>query len=591
MNYIKTIFMSLMVMIAVNAEASKAVSTMFLVTLQDGHETMVRLVGDENLHYYLTADGKIVLHENGIYRYATMLEEENIKAISLQTGVSQRARLAELDGVSVMSNEALTGNRLFPHTGTPKALVIMVAFPDCSFIFSKPDVDNLFNSKEYNTADKYCSFGSLAQYFDDCSGGQFRPQFDIAGPYTLDNGYAYYGRGNDNNYALVSDACSKAAADGVDFTQYDADGDGYVDLVYIYYAGFGENFGGSSDFIWPKSGTANFGKYGGKQVFRYAMTQELTGYPGYYESQGMEHAPLYGVGVMAHEFSHTLGLPDMYPTASWSDCIMYDNQSMERWDLMDDGENINNGYYPTPYTAWERELMGWTEKMDTLSTRCDVTLVPLQDGGAGVRIMSDNDKTGNEYWILENVPAGSNSGWYCGLPQQGMLVTHINYDTTTFSNFSSPNNEQGSPGITIVPADGGLLTSYRRLLNTTDPLYLTSKAYVQELKGDPFPLVSDTLNVTSLTDYKSYTGTVDKPITDITMAYDGSVSFKFMGGDLIRGDVNGDGIVTVADANAVVNFYLGLSVASFDREAADMNGDGEITIADANAIVNSYLGK
>ena len=58
------------------------------------------------------------------------------------------------------------------------------------------------------------------------------------------------------------------------------------------------------------------------------------------------------------------------------------------------------------------------------------------------------------------------------------------------------------------------------------------------------------------------------------------------------GDVNNDGSVTMADANAVVNYYLadGKGVASgFNIKAADVNNDDQITMADANAIVNMYL--
>lgn len=57
------------------------------------------------------------------------------------------------------------------------------------------------------------------------------------------------------------------------------------------------------------------------------------------------------------------------------------------------------------------------------------------------------------------------------------------------------------------------------------------------------------------------------------------------------GDVNGDGEVTIADANMIVNYYLGNNPEGFVIEAADVNEDGEVTIADANAIANIYLGE
>ena len=58
----------------------------------------------------------------------------------------------------------------------------------------------------------------------------------------------------------------------------------------------------------------------------------------------------------------------------------------------------------------------------------------------------------------------------------------------------------------------------------------------------------------------------------------------------LLGDVNGDGSITMADANAVVNYYLATNKPEdFDVESADVNGDGDITMADANMIVNMFL--
>jgi len=66
----------------------------------------------------------------------------------------------------------------------------------------------------------------------------------------------------------------------------------------------------------------------------------------------------------------------------------------------------------------------------------------------------------------------------------------------------------------------------------------------------------------------------------------------------LAGDVNNDGAVTMADANAVVNYFLATDKpSSFDVDNANVNGDADddgkpsITMADANAIVNMFLGQ
>ncbi len=69
--------------------------------------------------------------------------------------------------------------------------------------------------------------------------------------------------GNDQNFKqMISEACAQAAADKVDFSKYDNNGDRFVDLVYIIYAGYSQSISGNSDdYLWPKSGTDNFYKY------------------------------------------------------------------------------------------------------------------------------------------------------------------------------------------------------------------------------------------------------------------------------------------------------------------------------------------
>ena len=58
--------------------------------------------------------------------------------------------------------------------------------------------------------------------------------------------------------------------------------------------------------------------------------------------------------------------------------------------------------------------------------------------------------------------------------------------------------------------------------------------------------------------------------------------------DAVSGDINGDGLVDIADVNAVINMMLGKVAPT---AAADVNGDGSVDIADVNAVINLMLGK
>lgn len=511
MNRIFLFLIAVLCMFSADAFASKAATYSKKVTLQDGRETVVSLRGDENFSFWASSQGELIIREGDMWRVATeqelMAAEQNFNNAMHKTG------------------EGIYASHPFPHMGSPKALVILVEFSDKSFFFEPDRIKNLFMGDTYDDSNGYHSYGSITQYFNDMSGGLYQPQFDFAGPYTLPGTVAHYGNnegGKDSNvYTFVKDACA-AADNDVDFSQYDADGDGMVDLVFIMYAGYGENWGASADCLWAKSGTGNYGTYDGVRVNRYGINAEIVGSEEHFDPDG--NPRLGGIGVIAHEFCHTIGLPDVYPTAKWDNIPDYDNQSMEYWDLMDCGENNYNGYFPTPLTAFERELLGWIE-IETLDEPANVELKPLQDGGKAYRIYNDNDEDRNEYYILEAIPNNWGTGWYTRMRGKGMLVTHINYDTALFSNFGNPNNEKGKPRWTVVPADGILMSSYRRN-DSESEYYVPTAAYYADHAGDPYP---GTSNVTELTEYPAYFGTVDKPITEITQ--DGyNISFKFMGG-------------------------------------------------------------
>ena len=60
--------------------------------------------------------------------------------------------------------------------------------------------------------------------------------------------------------------------------------------------------------------------------------------------------------------------------------------------------------------------------------------------------------------------------------------------------------------------------------------------------------------------------------------------------NVLRGDANSDGKVSLADVNSTVNYIVGDPSESFSLAAADMNGNGIVNVSDVNAIVNVILG-
>lgn len=591
------LLIAFVVMATMEMFAAKAVPGAMQVTLVDGRTVTVSLRGDEHLNFLISSDNEIIIREGDTYRVATEEEREDIFNSATKLDEEILANQAKAIGaLQANSGEGISGDRLFPHVGTPKVLVLMAEFADVSFTFSKHEIDSLLNSdavltrvstkaKSYSTGEEVVmsklsnmrSYSSVSQYFNDCSDGLFKPQFDVYGPYTLAKNMKVYGDGaNDRMDLFIPQVCALANAE-VDFSEYDQDGDGYVDLVYVIYAGYSANWTqNGSDCIWPKSGpstgtSTTYGVYDGKTVSRYGVNGELLAYP---MSSGAKY--LNGIGVFCHEFSHTMGLPDFYPASTYNPNVVfanwstadYDNQSLEDWDLMDGGENNTNGCWPPMYSAFERELMGWI-KIDTLDTPSDVTLTPLLHGGKAYRILNDNDPTGNEYWIVEAVSTDEKSEkWQQYLPGKGMLITHVNYNPNTFNiKYNNVNATKGKPGITIIPADGYLPSSYRVTSDedelAEDPTKMSNVDFCIQESGDPYP---GSQGITEFNNYKAYTGTVDKPITDIVQNDDFTVSFKFMGGGseieiynvsllsepLEGGTVKGDGTYNVnSDATII----------------------------------------
>lgn len=529
----------------VSGFAAKAYSGIVTVTQSDGTELNVRIYGDEHFNWLTTEDGVLLVKEGNNYYIAETTSYGTLKATSYIAHNANKRLPAEIKAIkkqdlSRFRSYAIkkaspakamgTGNsgvKYFPHSGSPKALVILVEFSGTPFQ-SGEKAKNVFEhflkgKTEDALPDGYEAYtgsyakanlrnnGSVSDYFYVMSQGTYTPQFDVVGPYKLNHSFLYYGQGeNDNTYALVSDAC-KAADKDVDFSRYDADGDGMVDLVYIIYAGYPASMSGNPNDIWPKSGTGDFGTYDGKKVCRFGVHAELNFGRELNQKNGFL---LSGIGLFCHEFSHTLGLPDLYPTV---DVSKVDNQNPEMWDLMDGGEyTYNGGYCPTPYSPWEMDAMGWATPIELSDEKQTVTLKSYGKERVAYKIKGEN----NEYLLLQNIQIG---GWWTGVAlvyKTGMLVWRIDYNNKDVNLFDNPNNTIGKPKVMIVPADGYVISDY----NHGDGKQWTDEEYKASLKGDPFPGAT---NKTELLSVVLNNSTLEKPIYNIKEE-NGVITFDYL---------------------------------------------------------------
>ena len=618
MRYILVLLISLLT--AYQAHAVKAYPFPVEVHQPDGTMLTVVLHGDEDFHYYTTADGVLLVQQpDGYYVAATdaagrlrataqlahdavgrswaeraLVQSQDVEAFLVQGREEGALRRVMREPVST------SGTPFFPHTGSPKPVVLLVEFADVHFSLRNPvkSFDQYFNSMkslEDLGAGESSNASSVRKYFSDVSFGQFQPQFDVYGPVTMPDSLKSYGGtrsdGKDEDMlSLFKNACTKLDSE-VDFSRYDSNNDGSVDLVIIIYAGYSQAMGGNTtDCIWPKSGITSAGTYDGKSVARYAVSAELNGFPDCWEAPPYQR--INGTGTLSHEFCHTMGLPDFYPTVS---SVKGNNQAMEFWSLMDSGNYLINGYCPVALNAWEREAFGWIT-IPTLKEACDLDIKALDDGGTAYRILNDNDPSGKEYFIVENI---QNVGPNMRQKGHGLLAYHVWYDAKIFAN-NKANNVKGKPRMTVVPADGLLFAQYNvgRVINGVK---VTNADFYDQLAGDPFPgtsgvtEINDTLD---LVNYRVYTGSAFNKGFEQIVEHDGVVSLRFINdfqahrlGYCALGDANHDGSVDVTDIMTLVKVILHQPVPAYYPYNADMDANGQVNVTDVMSICNLLLGK
>ena len=578
----------------IKAHAVKAFPQPITVQQSDGTSLTIIGHGDEDLHYVTTLDGVLLVQEPGGWTVAEVDADGELHSSGLLAHDGAHRGSQELAAISRQDIElfaqksaarrhvnnlcrepiAASSNH-FPHTGHPKALVILAEFSDVKFSFSNPlqsfdqYLNNMSSLDDFGNGET-ANLRSVSHYFSEMSFGQFAPEFDVYGPVELPNPLKTYGGetagGKGENMSLLFQHACSLLDDHIDFSRYDANDDGSVDLAIIIYAGYSESMtGNSADCIWPKSGNASGGTYDGKKVSRYLVNAELNGYPGCWSAAPFQR--INGIGTFCHELSHCMGLPDFYPTNSSVNGA--DNQGIEYWSLMDSGNYLVNGYAPCAYTAWEREAMGWINipTLDASAHLSTVELKPIDSGGTAYRIMNDNDPTGNEYLIVEDIqPLGIN------LRQRGhgMLMYHVNYDPRLFSlSSNSPNNELGRPRMTVVPADNLLFSAFN-VGKVIDGKTIRSADLYSQLAGDPFPGTSGQTSCsdeTRLVNFAPYVGEVwDKAFQNITEHDGGTVTFTFVGHDadavraVVSGDTGGRGPVFNITGQRVGRAYRGVVI-------------------------------
>lgn len=480
--------------------AKPGVKKMF--RMADGTMKELTLRGDEHFSYYTDDNGQAFRLSVGEQLLPMTLQE-----VSETWTARRKARLGNEDKRTAARVQALrrVGKPSESTTGQHRGLVILVEFKDEKMATADPQkaFDRFFNEEGYN---ENGNAGSVRDYFLKQSYGKLEINFDVVGPYTCNGTIAHYGGADEGSHdvrptEMVMEAID-AAAKEIDFTPYDWDNDGEVDQIFLICAGYDEAEGADSKYIWPHEWALEAQdisrEYNGKKLNTYGVSTELWG-----NEKSNPNKTMSGIGTACHEFSHCLGLPDMYDTSG-------DNYGMGSWDVMCSGNYNESSHTPAGYTSYERWFSGWLEPTELKEMTRITNMKPLATDPECYVLY--NDANHNEFYLLES---RQHVGFDKALSTHGLLVLHVDYNEAAWrSNVVNVSSERQH--VTIIPADN-IPSNYSE-------------------SGDPFPWITEKKKVTELTNYSTpaatlYNENVDgrklmsKPIDNITESEDGLISF------------------------------------------------------------------
>ena len=453
----KTIVISiLLALCTLSLTAGPAYPGRITYTQPDGTTIGIYLHGDEFGHWATNEAGQILTQDaDGYWRVSTTLTVSTL-------GTLQEAAAVRRAAANEVRRE-YAAQKASANSGSPKIPVILIGFKGTSEQFTKTNAqfDAMLNTPGYSDNS---AIGSVWDYYNENSLGAFTPQFEVLGPVTLDNNMAYYGANDSSGNDVLPEMALVHAAQkldsSVDFSRYDNDGDGTVDFVLFYFAGYDEAQGGSSDCIWShawylssSSNARNSRTFDGVKLDRYFCTAELYGSSG---------STMCRIGTTCHEFAHTLGLPDFYDadyTTNGSAANMYD------FDVMANGAYNVNSTTPPYFTAEELNEIGWLSSIPELTTTGSVTLPAVNyPGAASYSAYMTKTAVSGEYFVYE---VRSGQRWDAGIPQ-GMMVYHVDKSSNKVSgsttaastwNANSVNNYSAHPCCYVVPAADPTRTS------------------------------------------------------------------------------------------------------------------------------------
>lgn len=315
-----------------------------------------------------------------------------------------------------------------------KVLVLLVDFRDKPYtdgyaVATAPMFDSLLFSDGRNPS------GSMREFYLESSYGNYAIEGDVYGWYRVPFDFAEY---NNNPYPpseLVREAVLAADSD-VDYSQYDNDGNGYVDAVIVVHAGTGYEESGNPDEIHSHMWSIPALPLDGVYVREYTIQPE----------ESAISRTMSAIGVFCHEWGHVVGLPDLYDTDQGAT-----SEGVGQWSVMGSGNYNDLSKHPAHLDAWSKKSLGWLVPTNVFVNSTDVQIPAAEFNPTAFRLRKNGDVAGYEYWLVEN---RQKVGFDVGLPGAGLLIYHIDESRPD-------NNDDFHPKVMVEQADGKFDLQYR----------------------------------------------------------------------------------------------------------------------------------
>ncbi len=324
-----------------------------------------------------------------------------------------------------------------PSVGQPKMLVIAVDFPNIPAQenhFALGDIENVFNGTSASTG-----WESVHSFYYKSSYGKLDIDIQVYGWYRAKNPTGYYKNlgSTDGSSLLVKEALTYYD-EQIDYSQFDSNGDEYIDSVYIVYSRNTENF----DSIWW-----GFQSY----YVEYDYFDEVTPY--YYAFSSREFMTfdsnlVVDAHVFIHETGHLLGLDDYYDY----DTSVGPPNGLGCADMMDDTIGDHNPF--------SKLILGWTQPI-IIDTDKEITIDFEAFADTGQTMILANDWTGDmfsEYFILQYYTPTKLQAYDQVFSQSGIIVYHVIANVIgkgESQTFKYNNSYTEKKIISIIEADGG----------------------------------------------------------------------------------------------------------------------------------------